>query len=478
MRAPSKEVRDSLLCELVSWLEAERASLMADWARQGLPPTVMRTRPLGQVEIVFQPATGRPGHGTVTAQCRLTQEDVEVSRLNVSGDAPLVLSLRTPPPVDTFMRVYGDDFVDSVLMGAQELDSALIGAKADGPAGRLTPLFARLAGDYVAMLPAVTSGDLILARKVAESYLEFVEADEVTWVDSIPIGGVAPPETPIDAGHAGLQVTLRKLGVEEVGELLRSAMPFDTMDPPKVRPVGLQNEALPASCMCTCLLTARRRQAKIGAGHPPKGPLAQTVLALQLMGYDIFGPGAGASWTEPGPRLAQFGVNVPMPRLLWGLPGPRAFSPLGRDELLRALDLMGRIPEGCFDQVGGRREVALNRFSSATAQEQDANALIDYVIALEALLVPDAGKTETTLRFRLNGARYLAADTEERALLFADLGKLYEARSTLVHGNETRKLRNLPDLRRTAQALAARGIVKAVESHWPTAEEFQTAALR
>jgi hypothetical protein len=112
----------------------------------------------------------------------------------------------------------------------------------------------------------------------------------------------------------------------------------------------------------------------------------------------------------------------------------------------------------------------------AAAQEDDAEAIIDYTIALEALLVPGA-QSEVSFRLRLNGARYLADSVDERSQVFKDLTKLYDIRSKLVHGAAALTPYDGGKWQRRARSLATKGLRRAVLNGWPTADDFAIAAL-
>jgi hypothetical protein len=400
------------------------------------------------------------------ANCQFERKTVEVSRLDLWNGVPLIWALSTTPPVDALVRAYGDNFVGGEFVNEQ----------AESLAGRFARFFGRLSGDYFRKLPSVSSGDRELAKTVAEGYLTFIEADELIRVDHLPIGGIVPPEGLVEAGDAAL----RPLSPEERGDLIQRAMPADWLQRPTTFPIGLQLEAAKMSALAyTAFLTIRSRQPKTKGGRNERlaHRLARVVLALQLMDYDIMGEGTAISWTEPGPRLWEFGLEVMMPLFSPNPPGSRIFASLGRAELQLALDLTERIPPECFDNPSNKGAIALHRFSLATSQKESAEALIDYVIALEALLVPGGSTTETTLRFCLNGARFLATDPTERALVYRDLKAVYKARSSLVHGTRPTNPHDLRDLRGKARTLASRGLVKALKTHWPTEKEFESAAL-
>jgi hypothetical protein len=119
--------------------------------------------------------------------------------------------------------------------------------------------------------------------------------------------------------------------------------------------------------------------------------------------------------------------------------------------------------------------VSLHRFALATSQSDDAEAVIDYVIALEALLAPGS-QTEVGYRFAVNGARYLM-DEGKREDTYRILKQLYDVRSKLVHGGSVPAKHDIGQLRNTARRLTASGLSKAILHGWPTADDFTAAAL-
>jgi hypothetical protein len=81
-------------------------------------------------------------------------------------------------------------------------------------------------------------------------------------------------------------------------------------------------------------------------------------------------------------------------------------------------------------------ELALRRFSLGCGREDFADALVDFVVALEALLLPydeQARNADLSYRFRMHGAHYIAALIAERSAIFRQLRDLYKIRSRLFH---------------------------------------------
>ncbi len=79
-------------------------------------------------------------------------------------------------------------------------------------------------------------------------------------------------------------------------------------------------------------------------------------------------------------------------------------------------------------------QVPIRRLRAAGTRTQKEDALVDYVIGLEALLGTAGEKTEMSYRFRIRGAVLLAKYRSERRGHLRLLGELYNLRSRIVHG--------------------------------------------
>lgn len=74
----------------------------------------------------------------------------------------------------------------------------------------------------------------------------------------------------------------------------------------------------------------------------------------------------------------------------------------------------------------------MKRLLSAVTSRRDSNdALIDALIAWENIF---GTRTETTFRVTASLAKILSETPEERVELQRELGKLYQVRSSMVHG--------------------------------------------
>jgi len=79
--------------------------------------------------------------------------------------------------------------------------------------------------------------------------------------------------------------------------------------------------------------------------------------------------------------------------------------------------------------------VALHRIDRSEEETEPAQRLVDLVIALEALLLPDT-REELSFRFSLRGAYFLASDAAQRQRFYEEFKQAYRLRSGIVHGGE------------------------------------------
>lgn len=445
---PTQEQRSRLANALAEWLEAERAAFAATWADDDGLISIERPLAVRYYERVAE--------REARWYWEVKTEALKISRFAFGPGLSLLVKCAIRPPLEQMLELYGPDCVDG----------ALIDDKDQGPAGRYSPFFGRLCGDYISKLPMVTQPAPDIAASVIDNYLDFLQDDEIVQVVELVIGGIHPPDTPVEWPDNG--ISLRALTPAELGELNKNNFGFFSMVQPSVLPAAMSiskhNGGLESSMLSV-------RQVQPRKGQPPKSfRMHRLVFALQLLGYPICSRGAIAAWDEPGPKVPNFPRELVLPRLPNGPEVP--FHP---DDMRRAAAIAERVPDGVFDEPSGREEIALHRFCNAAAQDDDSEALIDYVIALEGLLVPNA-QTEVGFRLCINGAHFIADEARERPRLFADLKKLYDTRSKLVHGAGATAVNW--DLKQQARSVAARGFIKALTRGWPSAADFVTLILK
>jgi hypothetical protein len=375
------------------------------------------------------------------------QSIVRLARSHLSP----IFKFTTPVPSDVMVSVYGE----------AALIAGIVEHGVTDPAKRVAFFLARMCGDYLGALDTVDIGNDEAGRKTVDDYLRFVEQDEVQHVEQIVIGGISPPTQPIEVLDGA--VRLRALTEIELGELsspLSDAI-VSLMEDRQTFPspdVGCES----------CMLTTRTVLSK----HAPdeaQHRVTRIMLALELLGYTISAPGGGTFWREPGPRLSESIAS----KVRFARRPIRGEADVTSLTLSHAAALADRIPINWLEEARTREAVLLDRFALATSQEKDAEAIIDYVIALEGLLVPES-QTEVKHRFSVNGARYLV-DAERRRDAYDLLKHLYDTRSKLVHGGVVKG--DLKSERDSARHFACLGLSKALFNGWPTAEDFLSNTL-
>ncbi len=87
-----------------------------------------------------------------------------------------------------------------------------------------------------------------------------------------------------------------------------------------------------------------------------------------------------------------------------------------------------------IEQEQNYLQVPLRRLRTAGTRTQREDALVDYIVGLEALLGTKDEKTEMNYRFQVRGAVLLARRHSERKKQMRLLRELYNLRSRIVHG--------------------------------------------
>lgn len=311
------------------------------------------------------------------------------------------------------------------------------------------------AGSYLWSLKSLETPDLPLAVHLAEGLLELVEARDVRFVTAVPVAGLRPESERVE--HKGVEI--RRLTDAELGSLFR--------DWPSRRSWAPIAADFPAASMERCLLSVRSPSAK--TQQPQGGRILPVILALHLLGFDVRGRGNAATYTEPGPSLLRGGQLIQLAKSGNSI---RDITLAGLRDVVTLADL---IPDETFSGPRSRKAIALHRFGTAVCEKSAADAILDFVTSLEALLLEGPG--ELSFRFALNGSRYLAGDLGERQGTFKALSDLYKVRSALVHGVGAPNAEDLEAQRTTARELAGRLLLKAMRQGWPTSQFFKDLAL-
>ena len=89
------------------------------------------------------------------------------------------------------------------------------------------------------------------------------------------------------------------------------------------------------------------------------------------------------------------------------------------------------------DENNGFRQMLLRAgayYESSLIREAGPERLVDLAIALESMFTPGSARTELTLRIAQSVAQLVGKTAEERLNIFKSTKKLYDRRSSLLHG--------------------------------------------
>jgi len=101
---------------------------------------------------------------------------------------------------------------------------------------------------------------------------------------------------------------------------------------------------------------------------------------------------------------------------------------------IRAFRQFWRKFKNIMEQDHHYLQVPIRRLRAAGTRTQREDALVDYIVGLEALLGTENERTEMSYRFKIRGAVLLAKFRSERRGHLRLLGGLYNLRSRIVHG--------------------------------------------
>lgn len=435
--------RDEVRAVLLDWLESERVRYLELAKSLGVPPSI----PIPEQVATQVTETGAQWRererfvspvGTWTvAEARLTFADHE-------RGGP-------PEPTATLHEHYGDKCRTwgTGFPVAAEPDTRQMAAT----------LLRRTCGDYLSQLESLEKPAAMLAASLVDGLLRLVEADRVLFVTVLPVAGLRPTADTLECDG----VTVRRLTNEEIGSLLEPLRPERRFSGRRIA-IHMREHAAER-----CALIVRAPCPKTQQPHSYRAHAV--VLALQLLGFELRGRRDAATYTEPGPSLWEGGQGIGLADYGGSI---RDFT---LEDLKATVELAALLPEETFKGGPKNREaIALHRFRSAACESYPGDALIDYVTALEAALLPADG--ELSFRLGVYGARYLEVEPARRRSAFEDLRELYNVRSGLVHGSGGwDDPGQLEALRTKARDLTGRILVKALREGWPTPKQLKDLAL-
>ncbi len=320
---------------------------------------------------------------------------------------------------------------------------------------------------YLGSLSSLDQPDLSRATRAATDLLDFIESDSVTDVISLPVAGLQT-----DTSCSDSDLVLRPLTNDERGQLWQAHGPtFMWTATRHFSSTYTVNES--------ALLEVRvRRHKREQPTAAPGTRLNKVLIAFELLGFSPAGNGNAATFVEPqiaGDPGSWHGSGVQLRRC-----GPERSCDNGT--LGQVGTLATKLAHHDVPTTASAAHLSVHRFHLGALEEQPSEALLDFVIALEALLLHEDSqdpkfKGELRFRFSLNGALFLSDSYEERKKLFVAFRSLYDVRSALVHGGLPPS--NVSEADATsARDLTSRCVRKAMNDHWPSAAEFKDLWLR
>lgn len=121
-------------------------------------------------------------------------------------------------------------------------------------------------------------------------------------------------------------------------------------------------------------------------------------------------------------------------------------------------------------------QLPVRRLRAAGTRREQEDALVDYVVGLEALLGKGDERTELAYRFRIRGSVVLATRKTERKQHLKALEDLYNLRSRIVHGQHVRRDNLAAALPVAEEAL--RKVWRWYFTHWQTSKDNHAAIQR
>lgn len=314
---------------------------------------------------------------------------------------------------------------------------------------------------FIASVESVGSQDLALATRMAREIVDLLGSGLYTTRQRIVIGGLITEAERLQCGSTAV----RTLSAFEKAE-------FDEMQ--SHMPVGMGSLArfdfplLPTHLLE--VLGTTRRPNQIGLLPAPR-----ILTALRLHQIDF--AGSGVVGTDILPEWAFGGVvTTPFPMRPF-VPEPRVLTQSMFEEVCHTAD---RLEEYSLEAPQKPSDLALHRFNLGNGRSDPADSLVDFVVALEALLLPFDVATRSgdlSYRFRVHGALFIAETVAARRETFRTLREAYTIRSRLVHGGDFPARAEILAWGAKAQKLTAQGLLRAVLEEFPDAAVFNRLVL-
>jgi hypothetical protein len=316
--------------------------------------------------------------------------------------------------------------------------------------------------DHLVALPSLDNASVEAAEDFAQDVLRVVTADRLNYRITVPIAGLnlRAKSSSISLGR---DILFRRLSEDEQGNVMQRWGIGSSISGQGAF------TAVPLSCLQIDISTPRDRQ-----NPDAREDIARWLCALQLCGYSVAGYFAVF---ETNPRwVAPISMNIPLT-----LPSqPRKWSNLSEAGARKTVDIASKLTRYHITVPASEHDLALHRFHVGLGRLSSVDSVLDFVIALEALLLPydeAARHGDLGYRFRVHGAHYMGRTKNQREEVAKQLTGLYGLRSNLVHGNKYPTVADIEAGRLAAEDLSRRGLLRAIGEGFPTAVTFKKTIL-
>lgn len=328
----------------------------------------------------------------------------------------------------------------------------------DAPRWTLHHLVLPALFEHLGALPNLQEPTPEAEHRFASEVLQVAMADNLTYRAVIPLAGL---DMSVPVLHITNQITVRRLSETEQGDISEEWGIGST--------VIEAFTAVPLCALEVCYSTPRMGQ------NPIMGPLIHRwLLALELHGYSLAGRSGKEqtypSWVLPMTGRPSLGLHRQ----------PRKWSIIGEADVAAIREIVKKLEKYETGNPASAHDLALHRYHLGVSRSSDADSVLDFVIALESLLLPydeEARHGDLGYRFRIHGGHFLAETVDERQAVAKSLAELYGLRSRLVHGGAYPSGAEIRLGRESAESFARRGLLRAVLQGFPTAVDFKRMAL-
>lgn len=311
--------------------------------------------------------------------------------------------------------------------------------------------------EHLKDLPGLRPVSARAARSFASDVLTVAGANSLSYRITIPLAGIRVASRV--ASPQG-EAFLRRLTAQQQGALLTDW---------GIATVNFGVTPLPLAALELTITTPRAAQ-----NPDPRELLSKWVCAFFLNGYDVAGYRAHLR-TQPS-WVLPISMNIPL-----ALPSQVAsWSNFTSSRFAKIIDTVRRLERYSVSDPRSEHDLALHRFSAGIARTSHVDGVLDFVIALESLLLPydeNARRGELGYRFRVHGAHLLSPAKGQRRQTARQLSDLYGLRSRLVHGSSYPSSAEIDTGWTVSKEFARRGFYNAVMDRFPTAEQFNKMTL-